>query len=124
MPFSSGGYGQSDMRALYRSLSSSHPTQMRIVRFLISGSSAAGINLGTLFVLTHFFDVWYLLSSVVAFSVSFFVSFTLQKFWTFNDASLPARLPGRVLGTKFGVKNQNEDNQPDHPKRIATRVPL
>ncbi|OGG51102.1 hypothetical protein A2763_02055 [Candidatus Kaiserbacteria bacterium RIFCSPHIGHO2_01_FULL_54_36] len=76
------------MRALYRSLSSSHPTQMRIVRFLISGSSAAGINLGTLFVLTHFFDVWYLLSSVVAFSVSFFVSFTLQKFWTFNDASL------------------------------------
>ena len=42
------------------------------------------VNLGSLFVLKHFFGVWYLASSIVAFVASFFVSFTLQRTWTFE----------------------------------------
>lgn len=55
-----------------------------VVRYIISGGSAAVLNIGTLFVLTHFFGVWYLISSVVAFLVGFLVSFTLQRTWTFD----------------------------------------
>jgi putative flippase GtrA len=32
--------------------------------------------------------VWYLYSSIAAFCLAFFVSFALQKFWTFSDKSL------------------------------------
>ena len=76
-----------DMWEMYRSLGNSHPTAMRLVRFVISGGTATAVNLGTLFLLTHFWGMWYLLSSVFAFAASFFVSFTMQKLWTFGDTS-------------------------------------
>src|SRR3989344_175061 len=59
-----------------------------IIRYIISGGSGAVVNLSTLFVLVHFFQVWYLLSVIIAFVVAFFVSFSMQKFFTFNDDSL------------------------------------
>lgn len=57
----------------------------RVVRYLIAGSIAAAVNLGTLYFFTDILDVWYLFSSVLSFLVTFFVSFALQKFWTFRD---------------------------------------
>lgn len=56
----------------------------RVVKYVISGGSGATVNLGTLFVLTHYVGIWYLLSSIIAFLISFFVGFTLQRTWTFN----------------------------------------
>lgn len=56
-------------------------------KFIISGSTAALVNFGTFFILNSFFSVYYLLSSVVAFSVAAIASFCLQKFWTFEDQS-------------------------------------
>jgi putative flippase GtrA len=53
-------------------------------RYIISGGTAAVVNLGTLYVLTRFFSVWYLAASVVAFVLSLIVSFTLQRTWTFR----------------------------------------
>src|SRR3989344_279145 len=58
------------------------------IRYIISGGTGAVVNLATLFVLVHFFQVWYLLSVIMAFVVAFFVSFSMQKFFTFNDDSL------------------------------------
>jgi len=60
--------------------------QYKIIRYLTSGGTAAFVDLSILYVLTNFFEVWYLLSVVAAFIVAFFVSFTLQKFWTFKDS--------------------------------------
>lgn len=56
-----------------------------IVKYLISGSTAAFVDLGLLFVFTDIFGVWYLLSAIIAFIFAFFTSFYLQKFWTFSD---------------------------------------
>ncbi len=75
------------LRETYRAVTIAYPTPMRIVRFVISGGTATAVNLGTMFLLIHFFHLWYLFSSMLAFSTSVFVSFTLQKFWTFEDAS-------------------------------------
>ena len=60
----------------------------KIIKYLISGGSAAVTNLAVLYVSTDFFGIWYIASSGIAFIVSFFVSFILQKFWTFGDTSL------------------------------------
>lgn len=60
----------------------------QVVRYILSGGSGAVVNIATLFVLTHFFGVWYLASSVIAFVTSFFVSFSLQRMWTFNQRTI------------------------------------
>ncbi|MBI2673860.1 MAG: GtrA family protein [Candidatus Zambryskibacteria bacterium] len=57
----------------------------RVVRFLFSGGLAAAANIIPLFVLVHFFYIWYLLAAVVAFITAVAVSFMMQKFFTFND---------------------------------------
>ena len=57
----------------------------KLVRYLISGGTAAVSNLVALFFLVQFGHVHYLKASVLAFVMSVVVSFTMQKFWTFRD---------------------------------------
>lgn len=55
------------------------------VKYIISGSTAAIIDLTVL----NFLDgigLYYLISINIAFIVAFLVSFSLQKYWTFNDS--------------------------------------
>jgi len=59
----------------------------QIMKYLISGGTTAVVGLSSLYILTEFFGLWYLLSAVIAFILSFFTSFFLQKLWTFNDRS-------------------------------------
>jgi glycosyltransferase involved in cell wall biosynthesis/putative flippase GtrA len=58
-----------------------------IVKFAFSGAAATVIHFLLLFVLTDVFQVWYIISTIVGYIGGFFVSFTLQKFWTFRDRS-------------------------------------
>ncbi len=60
----------------------------QVARYLISGGTATLANFTTLYVLTEFFGVWYLASSIVALAVGFVVSFLLQKFWAFKNKEL------------------------------------
>ncbi|MBS4052329.1 MAG: GtrA family protein [Methylomonas sp.] len=71
-------------------------------RFLISGGSAAFVDLAILYVLTDVVGLWYLHSSILAFLVAFGVSFTLQKFWAFQDTRATARIVG-VQGSVYFV---------------------
>lgn len=57
----------------------------KIVRYLISGGTAAMTDLFFLYLFTAVMDIWYLFSAILAFLLAFGVSFCLQKFWTFND---------------------------------------
>ncbi|MDO8621534.1 MAG: GtrA family protein [Candidatus Levybacteria bacterium] len=79
--------------------------QWRVLRYLISGGSAVVTNLTLLFVLVHFFHVWYLLASVIAFTVSMYVSFMMQKFFTFNDYSKEKMGRQSILYFGFQVFN-------------------
>lgn len=60
----------------------------RLLRYLISGGTAAAANIGLLFLFVQFLGIHYLSASITAFIASIAVSFTMQKFWTFQDASL------------------------------------
>jgi putative flippase GtrA len=56
-----------------------------LIRYIGSGGSAAVINIASLYVLTEFAHIHYVFSEVLAFSIAFFASYFLQKFWTFKD---------------------------------------
>lgn len=73
--------------SLYALAKERYPAHVKVGRFLVSGGFATGVNLGLLYTLTDWFGLWYLASAIVAFVVAFFISFTLQKFWTFEDRS-------------------------------------
>jgi putative flippase GtrA/glycosyltransferase involved in cell wall biosynthesis len=55
------------------------------IKYVISGGTAAFVDLALLYILTDVFRIWYLYSATLAFLAAFFVSFYLQKFWTFRD---------------------------------------
>ncbi len=75
------------LKQTYGKFNEKYPAKTKIVRYIISGGTAAVVDLVLLYLLTDVFGVWYITSSIIAFLVSFIVSFTLQKFWTFNDRS-------------------------------------
>lgn len=57
----------------------------QLIKFLFAGGLATLVNFSVLYFLVDICYLWYLLSSGLAFLFSFFVSFFLQKFWTFRD---------------------------------------
>lgn len=57
----------------------------RPIKYLIAGGTAAFIDLSLLYFFTDILAIWYLFSACLAFVAAFFVSFFLQKFWTFRD---------------------------------------
>lgn len=56
----------------------------QITKYTISGGTGAAVHLSVLYLLTKVVGVWYILSTSIAFIIAFFVSFTLQKYWTFK----------------------------------------
>ncbi|MFN9849003.1 MAG: GtrA family protein [Alphaproteobacteria bacterium] len=68
-------------------------TLVMLVRFGVSGVTAALTLFGTLFALTEYAGLWYVHSVLIASVVSFFVSFGLQKLWTFRAQSTGATGP-------------------------------
>lgn len=59
----------------------------QIMKYIISGGTAAVVTIGSIYIFTDIFHIWYLVSGVFAFIAGFIVSFILQKFWTFADHS-------------------------------------
>jgi putative flippase GtrA len=59
----------------------------QVFRFLLAGGIAFAVNIVVLYLFTDILGIYYLISTVWAFLISFGVSFLLQKFWTFQDGS-------------------------------------
>lgn len=58
-----------------------------VIKFIFAGSSAAAVDLIFLYLFHGLFKWELVLSTSLAFILSFVVSFTLQKFWTFRNYS-------------------------------------
>lgn len=56
-------------------------------KYLIAGGIAGAVHLGLLYALTEFFHIHYLVSTTMALFVVFWISFYLQKRWTFENTS-------------------------------------
>lgn len=57
----------------------------KMLRYILSGGTAAFTHLGALFVFTDVFGIWFVTANIGAFSLGLIVSFGLQKLWTFGD---------------------------------------
>ncbi len=54
------------------------------IKFVISGGTALAAELVLIALLTEIFHLWYVVSSGIAITMGFGISFYLQKFWTFR----------------------------------------
>lgn len=71
-------------------------TRVQLVKFIIVGGMASVVHLGVLALLTESLEVWYGVATTVGFGAGFGVSFTLQKYWTFQEKTR-ARLPKQAF---------------------------
>jgi putative flippase GtrA len=62
-------------------------TKHLIVRYIISGSMSALVNIGALSLLYYVYHIYYLYAAIIASVLAFFLSLFLHKFWTFEDFS-------------------------------------
>ncbi|MBN2884391.1 GtrA family protein [Patescibacteria group bacterium] len=80
-----------------------------IVKFFVAGSSAAVVDLIALYLFHGVFRWEIVLSTSLAFLLSFFISFSLQKLWTFRNYN-KKRLPHQLvlyIGAAFISMNLN-----------------
>lgn len=63
-------------------------TRHRCVRFLIAGGTSAMVTVGTVFVLTTLYHVWYVVATATGFILAVCVNFALQKWWTFRERGI------------------------------------
>jgi putative flippase GtrA len=75
------------LKSYYNKADTNHPKKMKIMRYVISGGMATLTNLAFLFIFTDLIGVWYVLSAVFSYLISFVVSFSMQKYWTFRENS-------------------------------------
>lgn len=59
----------------------------RLIKYIISGGTAATTDLFLLFLFHDVLEINVVVAATLAFIAAFFVSFYLQKFWTFRDNS-------------------------------------
>ena len=77
----------------------------RLVKYIIAGGTAAVTDLFLLFLFHDIFRINVIISATLAFVIAFFVSFYLQKFWTFRDNS--KNKIKQQMGTYFLVGTAN-----------------
>jgi dolichol-phosphate mannosyltransferase len=73
-------------------------------KYYLVGASGILVNLGILFVLTEYGELWYLLSSTIAIYVSITSNFLLNKSWTFRDNVIKQRsflMYGKFIGVSL-----------------------
>lgn len=63
-----------------------------VLRSIISGLVAVTVDISFIYFFTEQVGLWYLHSSVLAYTLSIIISFFLQKYWAFSDASI-TRIP-------------------------------
>ena len=57
----------------------------QIIKYLIAGGTSTSSDILIYSLLVYFAGLWYVASSIISFTIAFWISFGLQKFWTFRD---------------------------------------
>ena len=60
---------------------------IKTVRYLFAGGLGASLNFLIYFILLSVFNFWYLIASIISFSLSTIASFYFQKYLTFRNLS-------------------------------------
>jgi len=71
----------SRLRTLYR-----HPTVVRLRRFFLVGSAAAGVQTGLLWLFVEQAGLWYILAAVIAIEITILLQYVVNNSWTFRPS--------------------------------------
>ena len=63
----------------------SKPFLKDLIKFAIVGTIGTVINISILYLLTEFFNLYYIFSEIIAFIVSVLNNYILNKLWTFQE---------------------------------------
>lgn len=63
-------------------------TIIQLFRYVFVGGAAFIVDFGTLFILTDFFGIYYLISAAIAFILGLIVNYILSISWVFNNRKL------------------------------------
>ena len=66
----------------------SKKSALKVVRFCISGLIGVIFGFITLYGLTEYVGLWYLLSAIVTFILTDVIGFIIKKFWVFEDKDI------------------------------------
>jgi putative flippase GtrA len=77
----------------------------KIFRYVLAGIVATGFSFGVFILCTSWFSWWYMYATVLSYLVGFGLSFTLQKYWTFQDHTQHLLLRQGAVYTLLAVAN-------------------
>jgi putative flippase GtrA len=63
-------------------------TRIQLLRYLFVGGAAFIVDFLSLYILTDFFGIYYLISAAIAFSLGLLVNYFLSVSWVFNKRKL------------------------------------
>ena len=66
-------------------------TRIQLLRYLFVGGAAFIVDFISLYILTDFFGIYYLISAAIAFSLGLLVNYFLSVSWVFNQRKLKNR---------------------------------
>jgi putative flippase GtrA len=66
-------------------------THIQFFRYLFVGGAAFLVDFGSLFILTQFFGIYYLISAAIAFILGLAANYALSISWVFNRRTLDNR---------------------------------
>jgi dolichol-phosphate mannosyltransferase len=55
------------------------------LKFAVVGLSGVGVNMGMLYILTEYFNILYIISSIIAIEISIITNFFFNDLWTWRD---------------------------------------
>ena len=70
---------------------------IQLFRYLFVGGAAFIVDIGSLYVFTDFFGIYYLISAAIAFLIGLIMNYILSISWVFNNRTFNSRT------LKFGV---------------------
>lgn len=78
-------------------------TLLQLFRYTFVGGFAFIVDFGTLYILTEYFNIYYLVSAGIAFIFGLIINYFLSVKWVFNNRTMENRLLEFLLFTLIGL---------------------
>ena len=78
-------------------------TQIQLFRYTFVGGVAFIFDFGSLFILTEYFNVYYLISAAIAFLLGLTINYFLSIIWVFKKRAIKSKYIEFVIFTLIGI---------------------
>ncbi len=78
-------------------------TFIQLFRYAIVGWLAFIVDIGILYILTEYFDVYYLFSAAIAFAIALSIDYYITIIWVFNKRTIDSRYIELLIFATIGL---------------------